>query len=220
MGKWGVRAVWAVVVLLLVFAAFRSTKPDREEQKRRLKAADPALVQASKELLRPFLSGVSLGMDMHEVLAARPRLKRHVEADRENLKVFQEALPPDGQALYFFASDYAGIGGLARVQIAKSLSGLEAVAARVEMMANRFGPPTGVWDCPSRAGQLATRRYTYGRGAASAMDAYVLIAERASATFYVAARAQIRRSIAEAGCVSTPPERAARFPVAVPTATR
>jgi hypothetical protein len=202
--------------LLVVWAAWRETKPDRAEEKRRLAAADPALGEASRELLAADLPGVKLGMSLPDVLSVRSRLKRRTEADREQLKVFMEPLPDKRYALYFFGGDQGGIGPLMRVQVATTVHGLEAIVARVLDTQKRLGPAGRVWDCPASAGQLPTRRYSYRRGVASALDVYVLVDEEAAATYYVSSTRQIAASIKEAGCIDTPLERANKFPLASP----
>jgi hypothetical protein len=218
MGKWGGGAALVAVALLVIWAAWRETKPDRVDEERRLSGADPVLAEASRELLQKDLPGVKLGMSLPDVLAVHSRLKRRPMADLEGFRVFEEPLGEKRSALYFFGGERAGIGALMRVQVATSVSGLEAIVARVLDTQKRLGPPNGVWDCPAVSGQVPTRRYSYKHGAASALDVYTLLGDNAAATYYVAATRQIRSSIKEAGCVETPPERAHRFPLAVPPA--
>src|SRR5690242_19039727 len=121
MGKWGGRAAFATVVLLVLWAAYRSTQPDRAEPKRRLGPADPALVEASKQLLARDIPGLSLGLDLPGTLKVRSLLKRYTEADRDGFKVFTEALGKDRSVLYFFDGETGGIGRLLRVQIAANV---------------------------------------------------------------------------------------------------
>lgn len=168
----------------------------------------------SQRLLVGQLAGVSLGMDMTALLHAHPRLKRQPTADRDGLLVFEEVLPDRAHVLYFLAD--VDSPKLARVQIATELPTLEDVVKRVLDRQQRLGAPAGVWDCPARDGQLPTRRYTFRANSAAAADVYVLLGERALATYYVASANDIRASLELAGCISTPPERATRFPV-VPT---
>jgi hypothetical protein len=216
MGKWGARAAFAVAVMAVLGAACHASQREQSEPQRRPSAPDPALVAGSKELLARELPGLSLGLSLQEVLRVRASIRRHAGGDREGLKLFHEALDGDSSALYLFASEAAGIGALRRVQVASHVKGPEAVVARLQDRQARLGPPTGVWDCPARAGQLPSRRYSYRRGSASALEVYVMVREQTAITYYVAATGDIRASLKEADCVPTPPERAARFPVAVP----
>lgn len=172
------------------------------------------LPEDSKRLLVGQLEGVTLGMDLTALLHVHPRLKRQVAADREGLLVFEEVLTNGARVLYFLTD--VDPPKLARVQIAAELPTLEEVVKRVLDRQQRLGAPSGVWDCPARAGELPTRRYTFRANSAAAADVYVLLGERALATYYVASVTDIRNSLELAGCVSTPPERATRFPV-VPT---
>lgn len=200
----------------MIWAAFRSTQPDRAEKKRRLAEADPALVEASRELLARDLPGLSLALSLQEVLRVRPMIGRYEQGDRDGLKVFHESLGKDRSALYFFDAETGGIGRLHRVQVAGNVKSPEAVVERVRARETQLGPPSGVWDCRMGAGQLPSRRYTYKRGAAWALEVYVLVGAQTAITYYVASSAEIRASLKEAGCSPTPPERAGRFPVAVP----
>ncbi|HEX6243973.1 MAG TPA: hypothetical protein VFZ61_23820, partial [Polyangiales bacterium] len=174
------------------------------------------LAAASKELLAREIPGLSLGLSLQQVLKVRAMLKRYAEGDREGLKVFHESLGKDSSALYFFDGETGGIGRLRRVQIASNVKNAEAVVARVQQRETQLGPPTGVWDCPPAPGQIPSRRYSYKRGPASAMEVYVLVREQTAITYYVGSTSDQRASLAQAGCTPTPPERAARFPVAVP----
>jgi hypothetical protein len=219
MAKWrGVAAVF-VVAVLVVWAAWRETEPDRVEEKRRLSDADPKLAAASRELLEHDLPGIRLTMSLPDVLAVHPRLKRREKEDRDGFKVFEEPLGPKRSALYLFGGERSGIGPLMRVQIASAVRGLEAIGARVQDTEKRLGPPSGVWDCPAIPGQLATRRYNYRRGAATALDVYMLVNDEAAATYFVASTRDIANSLKQAKCEETPPSRAHRFPLALPPRT-
>jgi hypothetical protein len=212
-------AIFLLMAALTVWAAWRETKVDRVEQQRRLSDADPKLVPASRELLEHDLPGVTLTMSLPDVLEKRPRLKRREKQDKDGFKVFEEPLASKKSALYFFAGE-RGIGPLMRVQIASSVRGLEAIVARVQDMQKRLGEPNGVWDCPAIPGQqLATRRYNYRRGVATALDVYMLVNDEAAATYFVAATRQIASALKDAKCVETPASRAHSFPLALPPTT-
>lgn len=216
MAKWRGVAAFFVVAVLVVWAAWRETKPNRVEEQRRLSDADPKVAAASVELLEHDLPGIRLGMSLPDVLAAHPRLKRREKEDRDGFKVFEELLGPKRSALYLFGGERAGIGPLMRVQIASAVRGVEAIAARVTDMQKRLGPASRVWDCPGIPGQLATRRYSYRRGAATALDVYLVVNDEAAATYFVAATPDIAKSIEQAQCRETPPSRVHRFPLALP----
>ncbi len=216
MAKWRGVAAFFVVAVLVVWAAWRETKPNRVEEDRRLADADPKVAAASVELLAHDLPGIRLGMSLPDVLSAHPRLKRREKEDRDGFKVFEEPLGPKRSALYLFGGERSGIGPLMRVQIASAVRGLEAIAARVLETQKRLGPPSGVWDCPGIPGQLATRRYNYRRGSATALDVYMMVNDEAAATYFVASTRDIANSIKQAQCTETPPSRAHRFPLALP----
>jgi hypothetical protein len=209
-------AIFLLMAALTVWAAWRETKVDRAEEARRLSDVDPKLAPASRELLEHDLLGVTLTMSLPDVLEKRPRLKRREKEDKDGFKVFEEPIGPKKSALYFFAGE-RGIGPLMRVQIASAVRGAEAIVARVQDTQKRLGEPNGVWDCPAIPGQqLATRRYNYRRGVATALDVYMLVNDEAAATYYVASTRQIASSLKDAKCVETPPSRAHLFPLALP----
>jgi hypothetical protein len=174
------------------------------------------MIAASQELLRQDLPGFSLDLSFQDALRLRSLMRRYTEGDRDGIKAFQESLDKTTTAFYFFAGETGGIGLLLRVQVASNVKGMEAVAERVKQRLARLGPPSGVWDCPALPGQVPTRRYSFKRGPASAVEVYALVGEQAAITYYVSSTPQIRNSLKEAGCTPTPPEAAARFPVAVP----
>jgi hypothetical protein len=169
--------------------------------------------RASAALLAHALAGVELDMSLAQVARVRPALRPHPPADLDGLEAHHERLDPDHRALYFFKPGTPA--RLVRVQLASKLADDQAVVARVLELQGKLGAPSAVWDCPPAAGQVPTRRYQFKRGAADALDVIALLGQRSSATFYVAPAAQIRRSLAQARCVPTRPEHAARFP-AVP----
>lgn len=215
----GISRGWAALTFaltLIVGAASCSAEPAGQVKQPAGRGKNAALVAGSKELLGRELPGLMLELAPDEVLKVRHGLRRKPEADREGLKVFHEPLDRARSVLYFFRGEQGASGRLERVQIASSFKGLDRVAERVQATIAHLGSPDGVWDCPGVSGQLPTRRYAYRRGAVSALDVYALIGEQAAVTYYVAATSQIRASLRDAGCVPTPPERATRFPVAVP----
>jgi hypothetical protein len=168
------------------------------------------LGRASALVLGAALPGVELDMTLPELARRHPRLVRYAPADREGLRAYQEELGPDRRALYFFAT--GAPARIARVQVAGKLEGDQAVPGHVLDRQARLGPPSGVWDCPASAGQVPTRRYQFRSGRAAALDVIALLGTYVSVTFYVASAEQIRRSLVDADCQPTPPERAARFP--------
>jgi len=172
-----------------------------------------ALVDDSAALFRPELPGVTLEMDLSELLRVHSHLMRQPAADREQLKVYEEQLGDQRRALYFFGGPAQR---LLRVQVASQLPHVDAIVQRVLDVQQRLGAPTGVYDCPAASGQVPTRRYSYLRGAAGALDVYAILGERALATYYVASANQLRDSLKLAGCLPISPARAARFPAVPP----
>jgi len=175
-------------------------------------AALSPLARESVSLLGPSLRGVYLGMTQPELQRARPRCVRQKRADEPAYLMLEEALPSNERVLYGIDSTSLT---LAKVQIAGKLEAVDAVEGRVATMQGRYGPPTGVFDCPMVPGQLPTRRFTYQRSALGVMDSYLLIGDQVAVTLYVAPLRVLRASLTMAQCAPTPADRLARFP-AVP----
>jgi hypothetical protein len=177
-------------------------------------AAGPdVLGRDSQRLLPDEVAGVYLGMNPGRLLLARPRAKLNTQAQEPVYVVYDEAISPTVGVLYMFRS---GTLKLEKVQVATRLSGVEAIAPRVAAHAQRYGDASGIWDCPGDGGHVPTRRFSWTRGSAGAMDVYLLVGEQVSATLFVAPTGVIREAVMSARCVPTPPERLSRFPVPPP----
>jgi hypothetical protein len=170
------------------------------------------LAQASRSRLPADLAGVFLGMDEDALKAARPSARRHPRSDAPDYYVYHERRSPAGQVLYLFQRSTQR---LARVQLAEQLPDDAALPVRIQRLQQRFGAPSGIWDCPMVAGQLPTRRFSWTRGGAGdlgIMDVVLLLGPRVLATTYFGEIGDIQGSLRSAGCVPTPPERLSKFP--------
>jgi hypothetical protein len=214
MGRWG-RGGWlglaavGLLGLLVFFSVGRQSPPAPGAS---LPVPTSPLGRASAQRLPRELKGVFLGMEAAGLKLVRPRAKHHAAADGSGYAALTEVFPAPGtrkQVLYLFES---GRRRLARVQIAEPLAGPEAVIPRIADLQSEYGPPSGVWNCPPREGQLPSRRMTWTRGLVGVMDVVLMLREHASATLYVAAVADVQTSLEQAACVAVSPEKFNKFP--------
>jgi hypothetical protein len=167
--------------------------------------------------LPPDLKGVELDLDQEGLRKRRPRASRQPAADDETFFAYTEALPRGGgHVLYLFSKRSER---LARVQVASTLPGPEAIPVRVQEMQGRHGVPDGVWDCPALGEHPPTRRFTWTRGTVGVMDAYLLLGDHVSTTWMVASTFDVRRAIERAACQPVSPEGFSKFP-ALPLPTQ
>jgi hypothetical protein len=179
-------------------------------------AAGPDQVgRDSQRFLPPELAAVYLGMSPTQLTLARPKSVRNQRADEGSYLVYDEGLSQASRVLYSFGSARLA---LEKVQIASELANVQQIAPRIAAHAQRLGTPSGVWDCPADVKRLPTRRFSWTRGHVGAMDVYLLLGARVSATLYVAPSGVIRDSLANARCTPTPPERLKAFPIPAPDA--
>lgn len=113
---------------------------------------------ASQRLLPEELAGVYLGMDSEALQKVRPASKRNTEADEGAYLVYDEHVM-GSRAVYQVRKDDLR---LEKVQLASSLKSLAEIAPRLQRLQKRYGPNSGIWDCPrTPSSLLPTRRFTW-----------------------------------------------------------
>lgn len=179
----------------------------REEQQRLAR-----LIEESRELMPEVVSGVALGMSLDEVRQARgPRMAPSGQRGGP-LAMFEERLGNGGQVMYGFEP---GAGRLVQVQVLSLLPTVDAIAPHLAAMHERYGTPTGIWDCPTTGG-VPTRRFTWRRSETTVSDVFLIYGDRVSITLYIATSDQIGRSLQMASCTPVTREGLAEFPIASP----
>lgn len=181
-----------------------------EERLRRLR-------EESARMMPDVLEGIALGMTLDEVRTRRGRalVPSPPQGDRE-LAMHVEHLENGGRVVYGFSR---GAQRLVQVQVLSLLPTHDAIAPHLVAMNERYGRPTGIWDCPM-TGDVPTRRFTWRGSTTTVSDVFLLYGERVSVTLYIATSEQIGRSLAMAGCTPVPAERVHTFPVASPERIR
>jgi hypothetical protein len=165
----------------------------------------------SRELLAGVVEGVELGVDQASILAARPRVEPSTSHADPGTTLFQEDLPIGVRVMYAFDEQHR----LARVQVLSQLESMEAIPAHLAALADRYGAPTGAWDCRDGGG-VATRRFTWRRSHVGLADILLVYGDRISVTLYVTTNEQMGQSLQRAGCVPVSGDQLDRLPTTSP----
>ena len=180
-----------------------------EEQRRELR-------EEATSLMPEVISGVALGMTREEVREVRganevpPAHPREVPA----LDFLEEQLANGGEVVYGFDRQS---GALAQVQVLSMMPTLQGIAPHLAAMNERYGTPTGVWDCPDTGG-VPTRRFTWRHAEVTVSDVFLVYGDRVSLTLYVTSTESTAASLQRSRCHPVPREQLDRFPVARPEA--
>ncbi|MBX7195656.1 MAG: hypothetical protein K1X94_26605 [Sandaracinaceae bacterium] len=188
---------------------------EREERREREQAV--RLVRQREEsmsLMPEALTGVALGMTVEEVRATGHRLEPSSSRPPEGLELtmYEERLTSGAQMMFGFSR---GSGHLQQIQVMSLLPRVEAIAPHLQAMNERYGTPSGIWDCPDTQG-LPTRRFTWRHAQTAISDVFLLYNGRASLTLYIATPDTIGRSLRMSHCAPVPRERLDQFPTASP----
>ena len=182
------------------------------ERGERLERRRARLTEESRRLMPRLLDGVALGQSVAEVRRARPRAHRTRQGAEPGLLVFEERFPNGARGVYFF---HRASGRLERVQVLSLLPNVAAIAPHLAAMNDRYGRPTGYWDCPM-TGNVPPRRFTWRGGRATVSDVFLVHPGGVPVTLYVTSNEETLRSLRRSRCRPVAPEDADRFPVARP----
>lgn len=211
-GVWG----WSAWIDAEEQAAEERRQARRAERMEQAEERVERLIEESRELMPEVVSGVALGMPLDDVRRARaPRITESSPARPGaggGMLFYEERLPNGGQVMYGFDRPTQR---LIQVQVLSLLPTTDAVAPHLAAMNERYGTPTGIWDCPTTGG-VPTRRFTWRRSYTTVSDVFLIYGERVSLTLYIATSEQIGHSLQMASCVPVTQDRIAEFPTATP----
>lgn len=196
-------------------AARETERQAREREEAEAHAHDLEEQEAeSRTLLTEVLPGVVLGADLASVRAARPAdaLTPSTSHTDPGLDLYEEALTNGAQVMYAFDESS---GELVRIQILSMLDTTDDLVPHLAAMNERYGAPTGIWDCRDEGG-IATRRFTWRRAHVGLADIVLVVGTRVSVTLYVTSNAQMASSIRRAGCRPMEPGSLESFPTSSP----
>lgn len=191
----------------------RAEEAAREQQEHHERMARQR--EESMALMPDVLAGIGLGMTVEEVRAAGHRITPtpgREPSPSEHLTMYEERLPNGAQIMFGFGDTS---GRLSQVQVMSLLPRTDAIAPHLQAMNERYGTPSGVFDCPDTQG-LPTRRFVWRESQTAVSDVFLLYNGRVSLTLYVASPDTILRSLRLASCVPVPRERLDQFPTASP----
>ena len=173
-----------------------------------------AMQTESARLLTDVLPGVRLGTDLATVRRGRPTDALVPSRSRTDpgFDLFEEQLSNGAQVMYAFSTR---TDLLERVQMLSTLPEVSDIATHLASMHDRYGAPTGIWDCTD-GGEISTRRFTWRGVDVALADIVLLYGGHVSLTLYVTTNAQMASSLQRAGCRPTPPGEIDQFPTSAP----
>lgn len=179
-------------------------RPERTDEER-----ERAIREESRELVPQMLHGVHLGISLAEAQAARPNIRASEVASSEPDMLFmEEDLAARSRAVYGFAH-----GVLERLQVLGMLPSPEVIGPHLTEMNERYGRPTGVWECPDTGG-VPTRRFTWRRQLVTVSEIFLIYDGGVSVTLDIRPSEATRESLRRASCYRVRSgEEAASFPV-------
>jgi hypothetical protein len=173
------------------------------------------LQQASASLMPEGYGGVQLGMSLEDLHRVRHAIRRDAPngAPRtDGREVWVEDDPSGAQVIYLI--DLA-TRRLAQIQFASVIHTGDELRTHFEAMENRYGHPTGLWDCPGGSESAPLRRFTFRREIASVEEAVLIYQGNIALTLIVASNDDIAQALSRSHCTPVhDPDAMTNFPVA------
>lgn len=206
---------WREQRLIEENAQSQARQARQRERAQRVEEHWAGVEEESRGLMPDLLSGVRLGMRLDDARRARPAMTVPTgeTPGEEGVRLMEERFPNGARAVYVFEDDSER---LQRVQVLSLLPSLDAIEPHLTAMHERYGSPTGVWDCPDTGG-VPTRRFTWRHGRTTVSDVFLVYGGRVSVTLYVAPTVVIARSLRMGRCHVITRDQLGQFPVATPT---
>ncbi len=191
--------------------ARRVAEEERASEQAEAAEAARALRGPSSDIIPAELDGVQLGMTLDALQGVRTVLPKDDQRPG-NLRFYEEMLTSHSQAVYGFDQNTER---LVQLQVMSSVPP-SAVAPHLQAMFDRYGLPTGIWNCPpSGAARVPMRRFTWRRDAVSMQDILLIHPQGVSLTLYIAPTETIRASLAVSHCAAVQtPEQLDSLPMA------
>ena len=212
----------ALLLAGLVAVWFWSLRAEEERARQEQAAREATETRArdrqreeSQALMPDQVETLWLGMTVDEVRAAGHDLQvpqGRPTDERMHLRLFEERLANGAQIMFGFSD---ATGHLQQIQLMSLLPQLDAIPVHLSAMNERYGNPSGIWDCPDTEG-LPTRRFTWRHSHTAIADVFLVYNNRASLTLYIATPETIMRSLRMSQCAPVPRERLDQFPTATP----
>ncbi|MFO0561131.1 MAG: hypothetical protein U0269_24145 [Polyangiales bacterium] len=166
--------------------------------------------EASQRLLPDGYNGIFIGMRLSDLRAVRRGIQRSQQA-RAQGQLWEEDDHSGARVLYLLSQSEL----LEQVQFMSRLEGTSELAPHFTALQQRYGAPTGVWDCPETDEAPPLRRFTWRREGASMMEAVLIYGSTVSLTLVVAATEDIGAALQRSRCAPVQSaQQLAAFPVA------
>lgn len=172
------------------------------------------IAESSQRLMPPGYENVYLSMPLEALRRVRPRVHRDTSAPAPDngREVWEEDDPSGARVIYLIGSRSRLLD---QVQFASRVDSAEELRAHFDAMQDRYGTPTGIWDCPETPESSPMRRFTWRRQGASVMEAVLIYQENIALTLVVAPNEDIARALQRSQCQPVRGREAiANFPVA------
>jgi len=166
--------------------------------------------EASQRLLPEGYNGVFIGMRLSDLRAVRRSIQRSQQA-RAQGQIWEEDDSSGARVLYLLSQSEL----LEQVQFMSRLEGPSELAPHFTALQQRYGAPTGVWDCPETDEAPPLRRFTWRREGASMMEAVLIYGNTVSLTLVIAPTEDIGAALQRSRCAPVQSaQQLAAFPVA------
>jgi hypothetical protein len=167
--------------------------------------------EVSQRLMPDGYTNIFLGMPLPDLRAERRRIQRETEARADGQQVWAED-DPNGARVVYLVSQH---GLLTQVQFMSRIEGTEGLAPHFAALQQKYGRPTGIWDCPETAESSPMRRFTWRREGASMMEAVLIHGQSVSITLVVTPTEDVATALQRSRCAPVQSaEQLERFPVA------
>jgi len=172
-------------------------REEREELEERVEQESTRLIEASSGKMPAALEGVALGQPRAEVARLRPSIAPSDAQRADDFLWMEERLGNGAQILYAF---HPPTDRLIQVQVLSHVPP-RAVGPHLTAMNDRYGPPTGIWNCSAQsAAGVPTRRFTWREENVTVQDILLVHPGGVSLTLYVAPTEMIGASLQLGGC--------------------
>jgi hypothetical protein len=158
---------------------------------------------------------VFVSMPIDALRRARPNVRRDTSAEGQRPggpEVWEEDDPSGARVIYLLSPR---VRLLTQVQFASNLDTTAGIAPHLAALRQRYGSPTGVWDCPETTEASAVRRFTWRREGSSLMEAVLIHGATVALTLVIAPNDDIARALTRSRCEPVRSQEALeRFPIA------
>ena len=206
----------------------------QDERQREAEVQLDVLREDSAALVPEALGALWLGMTRAELMAVRPGLVPSTTARDPHRIWLEEELPSGARLLCALvhagpsklaeaAAGTRGRGGaedalvaerLAEMQVMSTLPSRADVRGHLSAMHNRYGVPTGIWNCSAPGTGAPMRRFTWTRRKTAMSDIFLLYGDRVSVTMHITTDEGLGQSLAMGRCAPVGRDQLDVFPAA------